>query len=69
VKPVHLGEHPIHPATGRAMPAARLSEEKVRQIRRRAGDGENQSDLGREYRVTRSCINDVVRGKTWTWVI
>ena len=44
---------------------AKLSELQVRRIRFRLADGDSQSDIARDYGVTRACINDIARRKTW----
>lgn len=48
---------------GARNPAARLTVEKVREIRARAG--ENLSALAREYGVSPRTVNDVVHRRTW----
>jgi len=44
---------------------ARLTETDVRAIRARVEAGETQASLGREYGVSKPCINSIVRRKRW----
>lgn len=48
--------------------SAKLSECQVRLIRDRAADGELQKSLGMEFGVRQSCISEIVRRVTYTWV-
>lgn len=50
---------------GQGHPAAKLTDAKVRDIRRRAAAGETQRALAREYGVTQPAIMQVVRRRTW----
>lgn len=47
--------------------AAKLTEDKVRQIRKllRSNTGVTQADLARQYGVTISCISKIKTGDTW----
>ena len=47
---------------------AKLRESDVREIRWRAQRGECQTDLAREFDVSRTTIRYIVQGKTWTSV-
>ena len=47
---------------------SRLTEEDVRDIRRRVGDGERQIDLATEYHMHRSAIAHIVSGRSWAHV-
>lgn len=47
--------------------SAKLTDPQVRLIKRRLWADERQVDLAKEYGVTRACINDLARGKTWKW--
>lgn len=47
---------------------AKLTEESVREIRRRAHAGETDRDLAREFQVDSSSISCIARGKTWRHV-
>jgi len=47
---------------------ARLNEDDVREIRRRLGDGERQSDVARAFGVTASCISEIKIGIRWSHV-
>lgn len=59
---------PYH-VRGSSHPLAALTEEKVREIRRRyAAGGVTQGELALEYGVDRTNISNVVRRKTWTHI-
>lgn len=45
--------------------AARLREDDVRSIRRRARDGERQCDLADEFGMSRPGINNLIHGRSW----
>lgn len=55
-------------AKGSANNRVKLTEVQVREIRRRAGEGENQYALGRVYGVSQHAISCIVTGKTWKWL-
>jgi len=44
---------------------AKLTEEDVEAIRKRYEGGEHQVDLAREYGVSRSLVNKIIKGKAW----
>jgi hypothetical protein len=47
-------------------PGAKLTVEKVREIRKRyAAGGISQEKLSKEYGVTLLSIGNIIRGKTW----
>lgn len=50
---------------GEANVNARLTDDKVREIRQRFQAGESQRTLAQLMGVTKSCIRDAIRGKTW----
>lgn len=50
-------------------PQFKLTEETVREIRRRSINGERTRDLALRFGVTRGAINSLLRGKSWTRVI
>ena len=52
------------PAVGERHPSAKLTDADVVEIRARAAIGVTQSALARKFRVTDSCISNIVRGKT-----
>lgn len=54
---------------GRKNPAAVLDEDKVRQIRRLLAEGTARSSAARLFGVSKSTINDIVRGRHWTHVV
>lgn len=47
---------------------SKLDNTKVREIRRRAGNGERYQDLGDEFGVVKSTIGFIVNRKTWKHV-
>lgn len=59
-----LREHGIRGRHGNA----RLTEDKVRQIRRRHELGWSQMQLSHQYGVHLTTINRVVNGLEWKWV-
>ena len=54
---------------GEADPQAKLTENDVREIRRRRGSGETQILLAGEYKVSRSTIGSIVNRINWKHVI
>ncbi len=50
---------------GSKRPAAKLTEEQVREIRARSATGESNKDLAREYGVVRQIISSIALGKAW----
>jgi hypothetical protein len=64
-----LQKHPELACRGEDSPRARLTEEAVRDIRRRCGrGGATQRSLGAEYGVHPTTIGQAVRGQTWKHV-
>ncbi len=59
---------PEHVRHGEDSPSHKLTEEDVKNIRRRAGAGEKQRALAAEYHVTPSVICVIVNRKSWTHV-
>ncbi len=47
---------------------AKLSEEDVRMIRQRCGNGEFQRDVASDYSISQSCVNNIVQRKKWAHV-
>jgi len=47
---------------------AKLTEEDIRDIRRRAGKGKSQRALAREYGVSEGTIWGIIHRKTWKHV-
>lgn len=47
---------------------SKLEPADVREIRRRAGSGERQADLAREFGVSPSSVCDILSGRTWRHV-
>jgi hypothetical protein len=50
---------------GSARPLAKLTDDNVRDIRRRVGMGESQAALCREMGVAAATVCNIVNGKTW----
>lgn len=55
--------------SGERNPAARLTENTVRDIRRRCSAGELQREISREFGVSKNTISDIVRRKSWKSVV
>lgn len=53
---------------GSEKPTAKLTEQKVAEIKARLQNGEQCSVLGREYGVTECAIGFIKRGRTWSHV-
>lgn len=52
---------------GSAHPGAKITEDDVREIRRRAAEGPlgTKKALAEEYGVSQACISEIVNGKKW----
>ena len=61
-------EHGIF-GKGETHPNAKLTENDVREIRRRYESGETQISLASEYKVSQSTIRDVMHRRSWKHVI
>ena len=59
-----------HPPKGKLhhRSMAKLSEEQVIEIKSLLKRGYRQSDIYRDYKVSRATINDIALGKTWNWI-
>lgn len=55
-------------ARGENNPAAKLTEEKVRQIKRRISSGERDSAIAGDFGVSRLTISSIRSGKNWSYV-
>lgn len=53
---------------GSARHSSKLTEEKVREIRRRAIAGEMNVTLAREFGVTPTLIGQIVKRTAWSWL-
>lgn len=63
-------KHPEKLRRGERHPRAKLTDDKVREIRRVYADGEiSMERLGKKYDVTAQVIYAVIRNKTWRHVI
>lgn len=52
-----------------AVTRSKLTVSEVRAIRRELWDGDvSQTELARRYNVSRGCISDIYRRKTWAWI-
>lgn len=56
-------------AKGEMMPQAKLTDDKVREIRRRLALGEKQKTLAEEFNISTSTICRVAKMKRWTHVV
>lgn len=54
---------------GEAKPQAKLTDEKVKEIRQKHKDGTSIARLAREYGVGVSTLNQVVKKITWKHVV
>lgn len=63
-----MRRHPEKIVRGENRHGAKLTEDGVRDIRRRWSAGESQAELGRAYGVDPSVINTVVHRKKWKHV-
>lgn len=54
---------------GEAVPMAKLTDEQVREIRRRYAAGETQTALGKEFGTAQNNVSDIVLRKRWTHII
>ncbi len=61
-------KHPERLKRGRENPAAKLDEERVRQIRARLTAGVYQRDVAREFGVSQAVVNHINLRKTWRHV-
>ena len=49
-------------------PMAKITEKQAIEIKALLARGYRQSDIARDYRISRSMISDIATGKTWTHV-
>lgn len=63
---IGLNKSPIGP--GMNGPAAKLTDEKVLDIRRRIAEGAKQQDLADEYGVAKGTIGFIARRETWAHI-
>lgn len=47
---------------------AKLTEESVREIRRRHANGEGYKSLGKSYGVAWEAVRNLIKKRTWAWV-
>lgn len=59
-----LGRKPM----GSSHYASRLTEESVAEARRLRAEGHSYPSLARRYGVTKQCVRNAIRGKTWKHV-
>ena len=55
-------------AKGEGCPQAKLTAEKVKQIRQRATEGESYASIARDFEVGRSQIGRICKGERWKHV-
>jgi hypothetical protein len=60
--------HPERTARGSRQGLAKLTEDKVVELRRRAAGGEKLADLAIEFGVNKSTVSAAVSGQTWAHV-
>lgn len=53
---------------GDRCPSAKLTEAKVKEIRRRRSDGESLASLAREYGVSETGLSSAATGRTWAHI-
>lgn len=58
----------IQRATGTRHHNSRLTEDNVREIRRRAADGETQREIARRFSITQPAVGYIVRREQWRHV-
>lgn len=63
------GRHGYTGSPGESHPGVKLTEEKVREIRKRYANGEIQKEIAKEYNVSRSTITAIVTRRIWKHVI
>lgn len=61
--------HPEKTAKGTTLPQSKLTDDKVREIRERAMDGEDHPSIAAAFRVSRPTISRVVSRKFWRHVL
>lgn len=54
--------------TGESNPSAKLTHERVAEIKKRLIGGESQQSLAREYGVCQQTVSDISRGRNWASV-
>lgn len=62
----HIGSH--HVTRGTDQPAAKLNDDKVRQLRKMANDGLGRAHIARHFGVSRATIRNVLKGRAWKHV-
>ena len=53
---------------GAARPAAKLTEEDVKQIRHDAAHGSRQADIAAAYGISQGLVSGIVNGRRWKHV-
>ena len=53
---------------GERAPSAKVTEEQVREIRRRRATGEPMTKLGQRFGLHRETVRNICAGKTWSHV-
>ncbi len=62
-----IEELPLKPLnrSGEEHPLARLTDDKVREMHRLAGEGVSRKDLARQFEITTANVGTILRGGTW----
>lgn len=47
---------------------AKLTDKKVRTIRKRLSKGDSIAEIARDYGVVRNTIHQIRDGKSWSWL-
>ena len=58
----------MKPQVGESSHSAKLTDDKVREIRKRLASGERRRDLVTEFGVSATCINEIARRENWKHV-
>lgn len=59
---------PNNPSPGEKNGSAKLTPEKVREIRRLCASGIYQYEVARQFGVTQGCVNYIVKRQTWAHI-
>lgn len=66
LRPANLAERDI--AKGQRRPEAKLTENDIREIRKRLETGERQKDIAKDFKVCRQTIGNIKTGSGWSHV-
>ena len=66
---VHAYKHGLRkPTNGTINGQSKLTEDAVRNIRKRVANGETQRSVAEDYPISFQTVNDIVLGKRWGWL-